>query len=133
MECRAVSNESISGIRQQVREEIEALVPASVVNDVVLATGEVATNVIKHCGKPNLSIWFTKEGNCLIEHIQTESQCAQKARDLIELAMGYDPKEKTLESIAIGREGGMGLSIVGAITKRHEITPEGEMILAFAL
>ncbi|MFA4996344.1 MAG: hypothetical protein WC536_04360 [Patescibacteria group bacterium] len=133
MECCAVSNESISGIRQQVREEIEALVPASVVDDVVLVTGEVTTNVVKHCGEPNLRIWFTREDNCLIEHIQTESQCAQKARDLIELAMEHDSKEKALESIAIGREGGMGLSIVGAITKRHKITPEGEMILAFAL
>ena len=136
-----VTKESISGIRHEVREDVKTIVaevPLKVLDDVALATGEVATNVVKHCNEQSedgipVEIWFTQEDGALVEHIKAESQCAQKARDLIELAMECDPKEKALESIGLGREGGMGLSIIGAITERREITPEGEMILAFAL
>ncbi len=138
MECYAVSNKSISKIRQQVREEIETVaseVSPSVIDDVMLATGEVATNVVKHCGEQNdgipLKIWFTEENDCLIEHIKTESHCANK--ELIEMALGCNVCEKCMESVSIDREGGMGLAIIGAITKDRRITSDGEMILAFAL
>lgn len=139
MEHFTVTEESISGIRHKVREDAKTIIaeaPLKVLDDVALATSEVASNVVKHCGEQigdgvPVQIWFTKEDGSLVEHIKTHSHCANQA--LIETALECDPQEKALESIALGREGGMGLAIIGAITKGHRITSDGEMVLEFAL
>ena len=133
--------ESISAIRHEAKEDAKIIVPEvpiEVLDDVALATGEVATNVVKHCkeqigdGVP-VQIWFTQEDGVLLEHIKAESHCACAHRALIKTALECDPVKKAMDSVALGLEGGMGLSILGAITESREITPEGEMILAFAL
>lgn len=140
MKCTATSTESVREIRHQVREEIKTVaseVSSRVVDDVLLTTGEVVTNVVKHCGEQNsgsgfiVDIWFTKEDNHLVEHIKTESHCAHKEE--IENALDADAYNRSMESISLGREGGIGLAIIGAITEDHSVTPEGEMVLVFAL
>lgn len=131
--------EKVGEIRHRVRKEaFEATVDISTVtvDNISIATGEITTNVVKHCDGPVsdgilVEIWFTVEEEDIKEHIRAQSHCAHSA--LIECALECDPIEKALESVSQGRESGLGLAIIGALAKEHSMTEDGELVLTFAL